>query len=193
MSRLKFSSQFIFLVCALALTSSAYAQDAIHAVVGAVTKVDKTTKTLAIKTADGSEQVFKYTERTAIRDSRATSKAAKMGALDTYFAGRDGARVVVRYMGKGADQTATVVEDFGKDTLKGGKATVTKVDRAARTVSVRTEDGAEHTFQLGSQAIVETDHGVVRGSRYAFKEGDKVIVHYTESEGGKVVHFFKKL
>jgi hypothetical protein len=40
---------------------------------------------------------------------------------------------------------------------------------------------------------VETDHGVVRGSLYLAKEGDKVSVHYTEQEGTKVVRFFQKL
>jgi hypothetical protein len=96
-------------------------------------------------------------------------------------------------MGKGADKTATVVDDFGKESLKAGKGTVTHVDRAARTVSVKTESGAEETYKLGSEAVVETDHGVVRGSRYLVKEGDKVTVHYTEQEGAKIVRFFQKL
>ena len=186
-------SKALLLMCALALAGSALAQDVVHAVAGAVTRVDKAGKTVAIKTADGSEQVFRFTEHTAIRTSVAAAKGAKMGALDTYFAGKEGTRVVVRYMGKGADKTATVVEDFGKESLKAGKGTVTHVDRAARTVSVKTEGGAEETYRLGSDAVVETDHGVVRGSRYLAKEGDKVAVHYTEQEGTKIVRFFQKL
>jgi len=186
-------SKALLLMCALALAGSALAQDVVHAVAGAVTRVDKAGKTVAIKTADGSEQVFRFTEHTAIRTSVAAAKGAKMGALDTYFAGKEGTRVVVRYMGKGADKTATLVEDFGKDALKTGKGTVTHVDKAARTVSVKTESGAEETYKLGSEAVVETDHGVVRGSRYLAKEGDKVAVHYTEQEGTKVVRFLQKL
>ena len=88
-------------------------------------------KTIAIKATDGSEQVFKFTERTAIRTSVEAEQGAKMGALDSYFAGKEGTKVVVRYMGRGADKTATVVEDFGKESLKAGKGTVTHVDRAA--------------------------------------------------------------
>lgn len=193
MSRSKLLCKSLLLLCVTALLCSAFAQDAIHAVTGAVTKIDKTGKTIAIKTTDGSEQVFKYTERTAIRSSVDAEHAAKMGALDTYFAGKEGSRVVVRYMGKGADKTATVVEDFGKDALKAGKGTVTHVDRAARTVSIKTDDGAETTYKMGSEAIVETDHGVVKGTRYALKEGDKITVHYTEDAGDKIVHFFHKL
>lgn len=193
MTRSKWLSKSILLLCATFLISSAFAQDVVHAVAGAVTRIDKAGKTIAIKTADGTEHVFKYTERTAIRGSVESAHAAKMGALDTYFAGKEGTHVVVRYMGKGAEQTATVVEDFGKDSLKVGKGTVTHVDRAARTVAVKTDDGAEATYKLGSEAVVETDHGVVRGSRYLAKEGDKVVVHYSEDAGNKVVHFFQKL
>jgi hypothetical protein len=193
MTRFKTISKALLLMCAVALAGSALAQDVVHAVAGTVTHIDKAGKTIAIKATDGSEQVFKFTERTAIRTSVEAEKGAKTGALDTYFAGKEGTKVVVRYMGKGVDKTATVVEDFGKDSLKIGKGTVTHVDRAARTVSVKTEGGAEETYKLGSAAVVETDHGVVLGTRYLAKEGDKVAVHYTEEEGGKVVHFFQKL
>ena len=173
MTRFKIFSKALLLMCAFALASSALAQDVVHAVAEAVTDVDKAGKTIAIKATDGSEQVFKFTERTAIRTSVEAEKGAKTGALDTYFAGKEGTKVVVRYMGKGVDKTATVVEDFGKDSLKIGKGTVTHVDRAARTVSVKTEGGAEETYKLGSAAVVKTDHGVVLGTRYLAKEGDK--------------------
>jgi hypothetical protein len=184
---------FTLLACAVLLSLSVFAQDVVHAVSGAVSHLDKEAKTIAIKTADGTEQVFHYTEHTTVRDSTKAATYAKMGVVDTYFAGKDGSKVVVRYMGKGADKTATLVEDFGKASLKAGKGTVTGVDKAAHTVAIRTEDGAVATYKMGDQAVVETDHGVVRGSRYLVKEGDHVVVHYTEDAGDKVVHFFKKL
>ena len=192
MIRYKTVPKVLFVVCMVAL-GSAYAQDAVHAFAGAVSKIDKTGKTIAVKTADGTEEVFKYTERTAVRDSHEAGHAAKMGVMDTYFAGKEGSHVVVRYTGKGAEKTATLVDDFGKETLKVGRGTVTHVDRAAHTVAVKTEDGAEATYKLGTDGVVETDHGVVRGSRYIAKEGDKVVVHYTEDAGDKVVRFFKKI
>ena len=183
----------LLLLCVIALSCSAFAQDAIHAVTGAVTKIDKTGKTIAIKTTDGIEQVFKYTERTAIRTSVDAEMPLRWARSTPTSQAKKEAKVVVRYMGKGVDKTATVVEDFGKDALKAGKGTVTHVDRAARTVSVKTDDGAETTYKMGSEAIVETDHGVVKGTRYALKEGDKITVHYTEDAGDKIVHFFHKL
>jgi len=181
------------LACAIILSLPAFAQDAVHAVGGAVSHLDKAAKTIAIKTGDGSEQVFRYTEHTAVRDSSKSSSYPKMGVVDTYFAGKEGSKVVVRYIGKGADKTATVVEDFGKESLKAGKGTVTGVDKAAHTVAIRTEDGGVATYKMGDEAVVETDHGVVRGSRYLVKEGDHVVVHYTEDAGGKIIHLFQKL
>src|ERR1700757_1833285 len=109
---------FMLFACAVLLSLSAFAQDVVHAVSGAVSQLDKEAKTIAIKTADGSEQVFRYTEHTAVRGSKAAESHAKMGIVDTYFAGKDGSKVVVRYIGKGADKTATLVEDFGKESLK---------------------------------------------------------------------------
>ncbi len=192
MMRYKTIPKVLFVICMVAL-GSAYAQDAVHAVAGAVSKIDKAGKTIAVKGADGTEEVFKYTERTAVRDSHEAGHAAKMGVMDTYFAGKEGSHVVVRYTGKGAEKTATLVDDFGKESLKIGRGTVTHVDRAAHTVAVKTDDGAEATYKLGTDGVVETDHGVVRGSRYIAKEGDKVVVHYTEDAGDKVVRFFKKI
>jgi ABC-type enterochelin transport system substrate-binding protein len=193
MSNRNIRSKFIVLACAVLLSISASAQDVVHAVSGAITHIDKAGKTIAIKTADGSEEVFRYTDHTAVRDSSKAAARAKMGVTDTYFAGKEGSKVVVRYLGNGADKTATLVEDFGKESLKAGRGTVTHVDKAAHTVTVRTEDGAEATYKMGDQAVVETDHGVVRGSRYIVKEGDKVTIHYTEDAAGKVLRFFKKL
>jgi hypothetical protein len=193
MTRFRVFPKVFFLVCVTALLSSAHGQDAVHAVAGAVTRIDKAAKTIAVKTTEGSEEVFRYTEHTAVRDSREGAHVAKMGVVDAYMAGKEGTHVVVRYTGKGADKTATLVEDFGKDAMKVGRGTVTHVDKAAHTVVVKTDDGAEATYRLGAEGVVETDHGVIRSNRYLAKEGDKVVVHYTEDAGTKVVRFFKKL
>jgi hypothetical protein len=193
MIRRKMLSKLFVLLSIAAVASPVWAQDVVHAAAGVMTKVNKAAKTIAIKTADGSEEVYNYSEHTAVRDSRETAHSAKMGVLDTYFAGKEGSHVVVRYTGKGAEKTATLVDDFGKEALKTGRGTVTSVDKSGHTVAVKTEGGAEATYRLGSEGVVETDQGVVRASRYLAKEGDKVIVQYTEGESGKVVRFFKKL
>jgi hypothetical protein len=190
MTNLKWAGKVLLILCVITILGYADT-DVVHAVSGAVTKIDKEAKTIAVKTADGTEHVFHYTEKTTVRGAKATAKGVKAGAVDTYFAGKEGTHVVVRYTEKGADKTAASVDDFGKDTMKVSEGTVSKVDKAAHTVSVKTADGAETTYDWGKDATIDTEHGVVKSSQYVAKEGDKVVVHYTEDAGKKVVHFFK--
>jgi len=191
MTNLKLISKVLLILCATAVLSFAFDTDVVHAVSGAITKIDKDAKTIAVKTADGTEHVFHYTEKTTVRGARDAGKEAKAGAVDTYFKGKEGSHVVVRYTEKGADKTAASVDDFGKDTMKVSEGTITKVDKAAHTVAIKTEDGTETTYNWGKDATIDTEHGVVKSSQYVAKEGDKVVVHYTENAGKKVVHFFK--
>lgn len=191
MTNLRWMSKVLLILCATAALSFAFDTDVVHAVSGAVTKIDSDAKTIAVKTADGTEQVFHYTEKTTVRGAHDAAKEVKAGAVDTYFKGKEGTHVVVRYTEKGADKSAASVDDFGKDTMKVSEGTITKVDKAAHTVSIKTEDGAETTYNWGKDATIDTEHGVVKSSQYVAKEGDKVVVHYTEDAGKKVVHFFK--
>ncbi len=164
-----------------------------HAVAGTVTKVDSKAKTLVVKTADGAEEAFKFTGHTAMHAAKGGGELAKKGAVDTYLAGKEGTHVVVRYTGEGADKTATAVDDLGMEAVKASKGTVTGADKAGRTVTVKTEDGAEETYRVAKDASVDTEHGVVKGSEYAAKKGEKVTVHYTEETGSKVAHFIKHM
>jgi hypothetical protein len=191
MTNMKWMGKVLLILCATAALGYAFDTDVVHAVSGTVTKIDKEAKTIAVKTADGTEHVFHYTEKTSIHAGHAMGKGAKAGAVDAYFAGKEGTHVIVRYTEKGAEKTASSVDDFGKDTMKVSEGTVTKVDKAAHTVSVKTADGAETTYDWGKDATIDTEHGVVKGTQYVAKEGDKVLVHYTEDAGKKVVHFFK--
>ena len=161
------------------------AEDVTHAVAGTVSKVDKASKTLVIKAADGTEHTFKYTEKTTVRGAKDASKDAKNSMLDAYMDGKEGTNVIVHYTEKGADKTAVAVEDLGKDGVKVSEGTVTKVDKAAHTVTVKTKEGAEETYDLSKDAVIDSGKGIVKET----KEGEKVTVHYTEEGGKKIAHF----
>ena len=182
------ASALMLSLVVLAVNSMA-AEDVLHAVAGAITKVDKASKTFVIKAADGTEHVFKYSDKTTVRAAKDTDKDAKKGMLDAYMEGKEGTNVVVHYTEKGADKTAVAVEDLGKDGVKVSEGTITKVDKAAHTVTVKTKDGAEETYQLSKDAVVDTGKGVVKET----KEGEKVTVHYTEESGKKIAHFLRSL
>jgi hypothetical protein len=65
--------------------------------------------------------------------------------------------------------------------------TVLKVDRGAKTLTVKAADGTEHTLQFAGDTAVHGAKDAARGTDDAFhglEKGSKVAVHYTES-GGK--------
>jgi len=189
------------LIAAVAAAAPALALQ--HASEGVITRVDSAGKKVAIKTADGTEEVFKFTGKTAMHGA----KGAKTGAVDAYLAGKEGTHVVVHYTGEGAEKTAVAVDDFGKGTVKVGKGTVkvgkgtvkvgkgtvTGLDKAGHTVTVKTEEGTEETFDVAKGAAVDTEHGSVKGTEFTAKKGEKVTVHYTEEGGKKIAHFIKHL
>ena len=163
-----------------------------RAVSGTISKVDAKAHTIAVKTADGAEHVFHYTEHTVVKAGEAAGKGAKTAAAETYLAGKEGTHVVVHYTEQGATKTATGVDDLGKDTVKASQGTVTKVDKTAHTMTVKTENGAEETYHVAKDATVDTKDGIVKGGQYA-EQGAKVTVQYTEEAGHKVAHFIKHL
>src|SRR5512146_1932226 len=150
---------FLPILALLVTTLPAFAIE--HAVAGKITRVDSTAKTMVVKLADGTEQIFHFTEHTAVRAAKGGSKAA------------------------------TAVDDYGQNAFQVTRGTVVKTDKAAHTVTVRTKDGVEHTYQMAKNASVDTTQGIVKGSEYDAKKGEKVVVHYTNEAGNKVAHFIK--
>ncbi|MCZ2153128.1 MAG: hypothetical protein LC114_04380 [Bryobacterales bacterium] len=165
-----------------------------HSLAGELKKVDKDTKTIVVKTADGTEEAVKYTDRTVVRSLDATGRATEKAGRATALAGKEGSQVVVHYTEEGAVKTASGVDRFGRDSVHVSKGVITGVDRTAGTVTVKTEHGAEETYHVAKDASVDTEHGVVRFSDAAgkdAKEGAHVTVHYTEDAGRKVGHLVK--
>jgi hypothetical protein len=177
----------LFLMIAMTAAVPALALE--HATGGVITRVDSAAKKIAVKTADGTEEVFKFTGKTAMH----AAKGVKTAAVDSYLAGKEGTHVVIHYTGEGADKTAVAVDDLGKGSVKVGKGTITDLDKATHTVTVKTEDGSEQTYHVAKDAAVDTEHGVVKGTEYAAKKGEKVSVHYTEEAGQKIAHFIKHM
>ena len=58
------------------------------------------------------------------------------------------------------------------------------VDRGAKTVTVKTGEGAEETYHFSARAAKDTGKGL--------EKAGKVTVYYTEDAGKKVAHYFKE-
>jgi hypothetical protein len=155
------------------------ADDVATAVEGTVKKVDAGTKTVVVKTADGTEHTVHFVGKTSVHGW----DGAEAGTKDGMHGVKEGSQVVVHYTVKGTEKTAQEVDRVGEGGLKVSEGTVSKIDRGSKTMAVKTADGAEATYKITDRAVVDTGKGVEKAS--------KVTVYYTEEGGKKIVHFFK--
>ena len=95
------------LLAILASWQSLAAQDVVHIVKGVVKSVDKDSKTMIVKTADGTEHTVKWTDKTTID-----------GGKDVGDGVAEGTKVSVKYTEKGGEKTAVAVKKAGKATGK---------------------------------------------------------------------------
>jgi endonuclease YncB( thermonuclease family) len=66
--------------------------------------------------------------------------------------------------------------------------TITKVDAAAKTITVKTKDGTEETFHVVGKTVVHGGEATVEGAKdamHGLKEGGEVVAHYTVKGGEK--------
>jgi hypothetical protein len=167
------------LVLAFVAFGAFAADDVVSGVSGSVKAVDKASKTVVVKTADGTEHTFHFIGRTVAHGAKATAGGSK----DAFEGMKEGDEVVVHYTEKGAVKTAHEVDHIGEGGLKASEVTVKSVDHAAKTVTVKTAEGAEETYHLTGDAVVETGKGLDKAG--------KVTIYYTEEGGKKIAHFFK--
>lgn len=150
------------------------AQDVVSFFHGTIKKIDKATKTVVIKTADGTEKTIKV-----------TGDAVVDGTKDGFNGLKEGTVVVARATAKGTEATADEIGKVGKDGLKSTEGVITKFDQGAKTVVVKTADGTEKTFQLTDHAVVDASKATAAG----VEKSAKVTVYYTEEAGKKTAHY----
>jgi len=156
----------------------------VRAMEGTVKKVDAATKTVVVKAADGTEHTLRFVGRTSVHGSEETARGAK----DAFYGLKEGSEVVVHYTTQGTEETAEEVDHIGKGGLKTTEGAVTRIDRGAKAMTVKTADGAEATFRLTDRAARDTGKDIGKGA----EKSGKVTVYYTEEAGRKIAHFFKK-
>jgi hypothetical protein len=172
-------------VAALLVFAARAADDVVSAVHGTVTKLDAGTKTMVVKTKDGTEQTVHFTDKTTVWGADKTAAGAK----DSFKGLSEGSEVVVHYSVKGTEKSASEVDKVGKDGMKYVDGTVTKVGKDGKTVTVKAVDGTEHTFDVAGHDTADAAKGIGK----ATDKTGKVTVYYTEEGGKKVAHFFEKL
>jgi len=161
------------------------AQDVVSAVHGTITKLDSAAKTGVVKTKDGTEHTIKFVDKTTVHGVDATATGAK----DAFHGLTEGTEVVAHYTSKGTEKTAVEIDKVGKDGIKSVDGTITHIDHAGKTMTVKAADGTEDTFRLSGHATADAGKDIAKGS----EKSAKVTVYYTEDAGKKVAHFFEKI
>src|SRR5580698_7924330 len=123
------------------------ADDVVTAVEGTVKKVDSGTKTVVIKTTEGTEHTVHFVSKTSVHGW----DAADAGAKDGMHGVKEGSHVVVHVTVKGSEKTAREVDHIGEGGLKVMEGTAEKVDSGAKTIAVKTADGTVVAYKA-------TDH-----------------------------------
>jgi hypothetical protein len=109
---------WVFVLMMALAWQPASAEDVAHAVSGIVKSIDKGTKTMVVKTADGTEHTIKYTDQTAVAGAKDTGKGVEKASVDTYLGAKVGTKVTVKHTEKAGEKTAVGVKDAGKATGK---------------------------------------------------------------------------
>jgi phosphotransferase system IIA component len=149
---------------------------------GIVQKTSEGSHTVVVKTKDGIEHLFHLTGRTAVHGAKAAGDDALRGL-------EEGSTVVVHYIAEGDHLTAYEVDRIAGDGLQTVEGTVTKVDRRAKTISIRLADGSQQTLRLTERAASDVGKdidGAAAGTA-------KVVVYFDDVSGRRVAHYFKRV
>lgn len=182
----------------LLLSAPLFAKEVTHACAGVVSHIDHAGKTMVVRLADGTERTFSFGAKTTWRATREAERGAAKSIVETEMGVTEGARVLVHCTGAGKAGKVTVVELTRMDQaiLHSMTGTIRRADADARTLTVKTADGAEHVLSYGGETLVDTGKGVEQCTEKTATALDKmgaVTVHYTESEGRKAVHLIRKV
>lgn len=177
-------------VLVLSFVSLAFAvEDVVTATQGTVSKIDTAAKTIAIKTADGTEHVFRWTEKTTVHGVEAAGAATETAAKDSWHGLKEGSEVVAHSTKRGTEDTVVEVDRVGDDGLHKTEGTIKEIDRGGKKMVVTTADGTDHVFKLTGHAADDAGKNLSKGT----EKGTKVVVYSTEDAGKSVAHFFEKI
>jgi len=135
-----------------------------------------------VATIDGVEHVYTFTKDLIVHGG----KGAPVDALEGL---QKGTTVVVHYNADGTQPTVGEIDVIGAEGLSITEGVVTTLDRGRQKITVTYDNGKTETFQLTQRAAAEAP----RKADLVGTPDAKVVIYYTNEQGQKVVHFFRKV
>jgi hypothetical protein len=143
---------------------------------GTIKDVGEAGNTIIVGTLDGVEHVFHFTKDLLVHGGKGSNALRGL---------TPGSEVVVHYTVDGSGEAVHEIDRLGDEGLKSTKGVVTRVDKGRKQFVIKFSDGKTETFRL-------TD----RAAEYAGKartDGNQVVVYYSDENGQKVAHYFRKV
>ena len=130
-----------------------------------------------VKTIDGIEHLFHWTERTELHGD-ANPEAVFSGLTP-------GSRVVVHYVVEDGAKTAVEVDRISDGGLREMQGVISRVDRRTKRLSIHLADGSNQILQLSDHAADDSGNDL--------GDGATVVVYYVGEDGNKVAHYFRRI
>jgi hypothetical protein len=148
---------------------------------GTVVQEQAAANTVIVKTVDGVEHLFHFTKDLLVHGGKGSGVDALQGL-------RDGTTVAVHYTVVGGDAAVLELDQISDDGLSVTEGTVIRIDRGRLQITIRFDNGKAEVFQLTERAA----SGAGKEIDHAPDGTARVTVYYTDEDGRRVAHFFKK-
>lgn len=165
------------------------AQEIVHATTGTITDGSQVKDSLTIETLDQSAEVFQVKQALTTPISFDKVLREKSETVDKLSKGRT--HVIVYYFGY-SPKTVVAVRDLGAK-VQNVTGTVTHVDKGQHTITIHADSGADSICYVDGDTAVETANGVMGGTKYSVKRGDKVSAVCPDETGKEAAQFIQVL
>ncbi len=165
------------------------AQEVVHALSGTVNAIDPKDKTIDIKTADGSEGMFK--DLTKANVPLDFDKAIRSDSIPADGFSKQGVNVIVFYYGDTDVRTVVALRDLGPGPFTRINGTVDKFSKHEHLLVLKDSTGATESFRIDPKTVVEGAFGAIEGDRYDPRKGDQLYVLSAVGNGSPEALFIR--
>jgi hypothetical protein len=165
------------------------AQEVVHALSGTVSAIDAKDKTIDIKTADGSEGMFKDLTKADV--SMDFDKAIRSDSIPAESFSKQGVNVIVFYYGDTNVRTVVALRDLGPGPFTRSNGTVDKYNKHEHLLVLKDSTGATQSFHIDPKTVVEGAVGAIEGDRYDPQKGERLYVLSAAGNGNPEALFIR--
>ncbi len=169
--------------------SAVKAQEVVHALSGTVSAIDTKGKTIDVKTADGSEGMFKDLTKEGV--ALEFDKAIQSDSVPADSFSKQGVNVIVFYYGGSDVRTVVALRDLGPGPFTRTNGTVDKFNRHEHLLVLKDSTGATESFRIDPKTVVEGAVGAIEGDRYDPQKGEPLYVLSAAGNGSQEALFIR--